>query len=662
MLAVAIGLGFVIFIHELGHFAVAKWCGVLVERFSIGFGPVILRIKKGETEYVLSAIPLGGYVKMLGQDDADPSQMTDANVAANPRSYTAKSVPQRMAIISAGVINNLISAVIFFMVAFHNGVQVYEPVIGQVAPGGPAWEAGLRTGDRITKINGRSDPQISFLDVQRMVALSGGPISLEWERDGATHSTTLTQRKFGDVPYPRVGVEPSQSLTMAPADDKGNLRAGKGTPVEKATPPFQGSDRIVAIDDERITSFAQLQDRLARRANDEIAVTVARRSKNATGTSADNTNGLEETTIRVKPNRVRTLGLHMDIGRVAAIRNDSPAAKAGLKPGDKLTHVITEAGEMTIGTDLDPLHLPQHFFEHAGKEVRIKARREVAGAAPVTLELTLVPDDLPGGTERGLFKDAPISIPALGVAYHVLHHVVKVDDKGPSHEKIQVNDNIIGVAPLTLDDKAHEAFDPFKFEEGKHYWAFLHNLLQLHRDMKYRFTVKSQGSEKLKEIVIDPAEAADRGLPIRGFPMVPLMFTKNADSVPTSFSMAMQETQDQVTDMGSMVLGLITGRLPFNSMGGPLKIGEVAYGQAQQGIAPLILFLGMLSVSLAVLNFLPIPVLDGGHFVFLLYEGIRGKPASETVIIRAQIVGLILLGTLIISVTVMDVSSWFARR
>src|SRR5579872_4652289 len=83
----ALGLGLVIFLHELGHFAVAKWCDVYVERFSIGFGPVFFSRKWGETEYALSLIPFGGYVKMLGQDDADPSQLTSEEIAADPRSY-----------------------------------------------------------------------------------------------------------------------------------------------------------------------------------------------------------------------------------------------------------------------------------------------------------------------------------------------------------------------------------------------------------------------------------------------------------------------------------------------------------------------------------------------------------------------------------------------
>ena len=101
-LEVVFGLGFVIFIHELGHFLLAKWNGVKVEKFSIGFGPTLLGFRRGETEYVLAAIPLGGFVKMLGEGLEE-----EANKSTDPRSFTNKSVGARMAIISAGVIMNV---------------------------------------------------------------------------------------------------------------------------------------------------------------------------------------------------------------------------------------------------------------------------------------------------------------------------------------------------------------------------------------------------------------------------------------------------------------------------------------------------------------------------------------------------------------------------
>ena len=155
ILSVVLGLGLVIFFHELGHFAVAKWCDVHVERFSIGIGPILWSRQKGETEYALSALPFGGYVKMLGQDD-NPSATTaealrarptgdlpaeptsDSHQPWDPRSYPAQSVPKRMAIISAGVIMNLIFAVIMASWAYRLGIKELTCEVSSVRPGGAA--------------------------------------------------------------------------------------------------------------------------------------------------------------------------------------------------------------------------------------------------------------------------------------------------------------------------------------------------------------------------------------------------------------------------------------------------------------------------------------------------------------------------------------------
>ena len=170
ILRVLIGLGAVIFVHELGHFLLAKACGVKCDKFYVGFdvpirlfGRTIIPGKLvhwqwGETEYGIGSIPLGGYVKMMGQDDnpgnieeqvkeslADGEKPDSAMLASglvdqsklDPRSYLAKSVIQRMLIISAGVVFNLIFAVIFAAIAFHNGVDYEPPYVGNVIGGGP---------------------------------------------------------------------------------------------------------------------------------------------------------------------------------------------------------------------------------------------------------------------------------------------------------------------------------------------------------------------------------------------------------------------------------------------------------------------------------------------------------------------------------------------
>ncbi|MCA9070955.1 MAG: RIP metalloprotease RseP, partial [Planctomycetaceae bacterium] len=218
ILYVAVGLGSVIFFHELGHFAVAKWCDVHVERFSIGFGPILWSFKRGETEYALSLIPFGGYVKMLGQDDMDATQMSNEEIAQDPRSYSAKSVPQRMGIISAGVIMNIITGMLFFAIAFSIGVKTPPSIIGGTQPGSPAGQAGLDYGDRITQINDRKVE--SFQDIMRGVALTSGTLTIQGEyREGGTFKEDIipdgsgTRRIIGAAPM-------TNSLTViAPKDE-----------------------------------------------------------------------------------------------------------------------------------------------------------------------------------------------------------------------------------------------------------------------------------------------------------------------------------------------------------------------------------------------------------------------------------------------------------
>ena len=175
---VVLGLGAVIFVHELGHFLLAKACGVKCDKFYVGFDAFDIKIGDrviiprrlihwtwGETEYGIGILPFGGYVKMLGQDD-NPGNLEeevrksmkdgDASVSSaltpeglvdrnkiDPRSFLAKSVPQRMAIISAGVIFNLIFAVLFAALAFRSGVDFTPPKVGNVIGGGPAWQQNL---------------------------------------------------------------------------------------------------------------------------------------------------------------------------------------------------------------------------------------------------------------------------------------------------------------------------------------------------------------------------------------------------------------------------------------------------------------------------------------------------------------------------------------
>src|SRR4051812_10027485 len=188
-----LGFGFVIAIHEFGHFLFAKLAGVKVERFSIGFGPILLSRRIGETEYSISLLPLGGYVKMLGEENPAQGE-TVAAEASDPRSYLAASRPWKALILLGGVTFNLVSSWLILVGLAFWGMPMTPPVVAEMewqildAAGkpveSPARQLGLRQGDVVTAIGGKVVR--SYDDIlMYLAANSGAPVSLRVLRDGA---------------------------------------------------------------------------------------------------------------------------------------------------------------------------------------------------------------------------------------------------------------------------------------------------------------------------------------------------------------------------------------------------------------------------------------------------------------------------------------------
>ncbi|MCH8209545.1 MAG: site-2 protease family protein, partial [Nitrospinae bacterium] len=149
-----VALAALIFVHELGHFLVARRYGVVVEKFSLGFGPKLLSYKPGKTEYIIAAIPLGGYVKMKGEDPGEELKDSEGSFSAAP-------VQARLAIAFAGPLFNVLFAVLIFIVFYMNGTNTLSSTIGEVRDQSPAQAAGIQTGDRIVEVNGE---KIRFWD------------------------------------------------------------------------------------------------------------------------------------------------------------------------------------------------------------------------------------------------------------------------------------------------------------------------------------------------------------------------------------------------------------------------------------------------------------------------------------------------------------------
>ena len=199
-----LGLGAIIIIHELGHFVLAKINGVKVLSFSIGFGPKILTHKGKETEYSISLLPVGGYVEMYGMlEDGEEDQ--EAEPKDVDRMFQSKSPLQRLSIIIAGPLMNIVLAIILFGSVYMNFGYV-DTSLAKVSEGGAAIEAGLESGDRITKVNGS---KIFTSDDISVAVTSAGenPVTFEYERAGKVMEATLTPKFDEELQKYRVGIE-----------------------------------------------------------------------------------------------------------------------------------------------------------------------------------------------------------------------------------------------------------------------------------------------------------------------------------------------------------------------------------------------------------------------------------------------------------------------
>jgi len=174
-----IGLGILIIIHEFGHFIVAKKCGVGVLTFSVGFGPKLLKRKIGETEYAVSAFPLGGYVKMVGEDPEEEIQAVDIQ-----RSFSHQGLGKRAAIVAAGPVFNLLLAVVVFIWIFMAyGVPVLTTRVGGVEPNSPAAQGGMQKGDRIIGVDGEEVNKWEALS-SKIKESQGRALRIRLERQG----------------------------------------------------------------------------------------------------------------------------------------------------------------------------------------------------------------------------------------------------------------------------------------------------------------------------------------------------------------------------------------------------------------------------------------------------------------------------------------------
>jgi regulator of sigma E protease len=268
-------IGILILIHELGHFLVARWVGVGVERFSIGFGPVLLRWRGKETEYCLSVIPMGGYVKMMGEEN--PLE-AGATLPYDPsKAFALKPLWARFLIVFAGPgMNFVLAAVIFMIVLATVGRPVWPAVIGRVTPGGPAASAGLRTGDAVVRVDAQRVAH--WEDLERAVAASSGrPLQLTITRVGAQEQVTITPR-LTEVRDPIFKeVRDSWELGAGPQLTPQIGSVNPGSPADKAG--VRAGDLVVAVAGQPVFTPEELMQAIQKRAGQTFDVAVEREGR-----------------------------------------------------------------------------------------------------------------------------------------------------------------------------------------------------------------------------------------------------------------------------------------------------------------------------------------------------------------------------------------------
>jgi len=314
-------LGVLVVIHELGHFAVAKWCGVKVERFSVGFGPAVFRRTVGETEYQLSWLPLGGYVKMLGESPEDELSPEDSS-----RSFNGQSPSRRIAIALAGPGMNLLLPIVVIAGLLMTGWPTQTSLIGSVTPDAPAARAGMLPGDRIVSVDGEEIWRWSEL-TKAVRGSEGAPLAIEVERGGDRLSLSITPAPFESTV--RIGVEQAARSAVIRVSDVEGPAAGAG---------LRTGDEVIALGARDVGDWYEFERRLVA-ASGDLELRVAR----GPGELREEISLVIPASTSVNWS-LDALGIMGAETMVMVIEPASPARRAGIEAGD----VVLSSGGQDI--------------------------------------------------------------------------------------------------------------------------------------------------------------------------------------------------------------------------------------------------------------------------------------------------------------------------
>lgn len=588
VILVIIGIGLLIFIHELGHFLMAKKIGVRVFAFSLGFGPAILKKQWGETEYRLSLFPLGGYVKLAGEGPEE--EKTGASWE-----FSSKSAGQRASVLVAGVALNAVLAFLAFIVAFQIGVPFITPEVGQVMPGWPAWDAGIQRGDKIVAVDG--DKDIDFEDLFTVVALSNPAtgVNLKVDRDNKTFDVNVIPRYDNENGIQRIGIMPATSLEV----DKIFAFENNTSPARDAN--LQVKDVVVAVNGKRISTEDEFREVEASNPGKEISVTVLRDNK--------------EVELKVIPSKATRwmLGISCASTILEGVKDDSSASKAGLKEEDEILEVNSKP--VTGFTDI--------------KNLVINSEEETC---VFTIKrdgiVTLVSVPLSDSKAKEEFLNSITPFYGLKVDSVVEGFPAEKIGLKPGDRITSLNENEVKDWNTLLQMIMASQGNPMVIE-----W--------MRDNERFVSTIEPQKDEK--------NAVGSIGVKFREKTVVKKYGLLGSCVVGTKKAII------NVQRLYLTIKGFFSQRLSPKNVGGFILIAQASYESAKVGFGKLVYFLGILSLQLAILNILPIPVLDGGHLMFLAIERIKGSPVSQRTLSIAQYIGFAIIITLVIYATRNDI-------
>jgi regulator of sigma E protease len=581
-LMVVLGLGALIFFHELGHFLACRATNTRVETFSIGFGPKLFGWRRGKTLYKIGLIPLGGYVKMAAENPGEPG-------TGAPDELPSKSFSQRLLIFTAGVIFNVLLGFLLFGLAFRLGVPFPAPRVGGVEHGAPAWEAGLRPGDLITHVGGRE--VLGFHDLNVEVAYGGtdATTTVTVLRDGTKLVLPIRPAYSPDLGFPRIGITPAVSPEAAGVDPD--------SPVGRAG--GRKGDVIVAVDGEPVGEPSAAISRIVARVRaappDAKEVLVTLRVRRAQG-------GVQEDLRAVFP--------VARVPRIGVRPHESPVVRA-VAPGERPLPV--RPGDQILAVNGAPVEDMARFRETAAADEplrEIRVRR--------------------GGAEHALTPEAPLTAgefaeriagerDATGTVVTVL------PDTPAARAGLRTGDRVLAVGGERVED-----------------WTEMTEATRRHRSGPLPLVVARAGGGE-ETLLVEPAltpEIDGEGI---GYEFVPESVRHQERNVFHAMAVGWRRTTLSMQQVALAIRRLLTREISARVVGGPITIATESYATWTVGLSSFLYILAIISINLAILNILPIPVLDGGQVVLLVAEKIRGRPLPERVIGAFQMVGLALI-------------------